>query len=302
MNPTPEIAPEIRGLLEEIVADPRSTIRLVPRAPLRQWFDRGESLRTADVARTRAERQLIEVHREELAWLLREAARIAYWKAPIRAHSPVEDHCIPDPTEEEPVWRKASARFLPYCREHLPEVGLLQACLSGIQPESAHALAVASLALAPREDTRFIVAASVPWETPHTGIRLLKRLASRPTGNQLRSLALLALAARLCVVGQYWHARALYRASRETEERPVVGRCYALNLSLLLAEQHEALEEAEGLQATEAENADVLQAALIIKEWSQGEPTAQREKARQLSLRISHDVAPSAATICEALQ
>jgi hypothetical protein len=60
MKSVPEIAPEIRSLLEEIVADPRSAIRLVPQRALRTWFDSSETVRASDIVRTNAERHLVE--------------------------------------------------------------------------------------------------------------------------------------------------------------------------------------------------------------------------------------------------
>ena len=101
MKDVPDIAPEIRGLLEEIVADPRSAMRLAPRRALRTWFDTDEMVRASDVVRTSAERHLVEVHREELAALLCEAACISYWKAPVLSNRPIgaEPH-LQDKTDD----------------------------------------------------------------------------------------------------------------------------------------------------------------------------------------------------------
>src|SRR5262245_49199710 len=111
MKDAPEIAPEIRGLLEEIVADPRSAIRLVPRRALRTWFDTGATVRTSDVVRTSAERHLVEMYREELAALLCEAAWISYWKAPVLSSRPTGvDGKLYNPTEREPDWRRRARR------------------------------------------------------------------------------------------------------------------------------------------------------------------------------------------------
>src|SRR5262245_40199519 len=106
MNDAPEIAPEIRGLLEELVADPRSSMRLVPHRPLHYWFDSDETIRQREISGTKLERHLLEAHRHELAQLLFEASRIAYWKAPIRCLRQLgpDGRPVPNATAER-LWR-----------------------------------------------------------------------------------------------------------------------------------------------------------------------------------------------------
>lgn len=301
MKPTLEIAPEVRGLLEEIVADPRSSLRLVPRSPLRLWFDRGESLRTADIAQTRAERHLVEVHREELARLLREAATIAYWKAPEFGHFPNdEEGGLLDPSKNEPSWQVRAGRFRASCRG-VGDTGMLSHCLSGIDAQKGHELAKASLALAPNDTARYCLAALVPSEMPRTAIVLLNRLLARLPDGESRGRVLFLLARRLCAVGQLQAARTAYLKACELGARRQVGLCYAFNLSCALGQRGEVMELSEELDSLADKEADVLQACEIIKHWASSRPDGERMETRAFVSTVIGGVSPAGQLLCEAI-
>lgn len=300
MNPTPEIAPEVRGLLEEIVADPRSTLRLVPRAPLRQWFDRGESLRTADVARTRAERQLIEVHREELARLLREAAKIAYWKAPAYGHLPNNpDGVLQAPLEAEPEWQDRARRYRVTCKGG--DTVLLERCLRGVEFDLGHELAMASLGLVPSDSTRLCVAALVPDSQPRTAAILLGQLTRRLSPGEERAKAFLFLGRRLCALEDLEASRDAYLAGSQPEHRPVVGLIYAINMSCALRDSSAALELSESLQGESDESSDIPRALDIIRDWSKRRPQADRRLTADFARELAQDLPPAGRLLCEAL-
>jgi hypothetical protein len=133
MKESPEIAPEIRGLLEELVADPRSSMRLVPKRALGSWFDSGETARAREISGTKLERHLIDAHREELAQLLCDAAMISYWKAPIASPLPIGPDGKPhNPASREPHWSLKVRAAIGLSRD--ADTDLLRGCLSGVRP------------------------------------------------------------------------------------------------------------------------------------------------------------------------
>jgi hypothetical protein len=211
MKDVPAIDPEIRGLLEEIVADPRSRMRLAPRRALREWFDTGETIRPREASVTKAERHLIEVHREALAELLREAAWIAYWKAPVFAHKPVaSDGRLYDPADLEPRWRERARVYIkePCLQDSL--VSLLAECLEGLTPARAHSLAMTSLTLVGNDKTRFYLALSVPWDRPRAALSMLRRLSHHRLPRSFSEKVLSCIGARLCAIDALREARAEY--------------------------------------------------------------------------------------------
>lgn len=272
MSDVPEIAPEIRGLLEEIVADPRSSIRLAPRRALRSWFERGEPIRTREVAATRAERHLIEAHREALASILRDASRIAYCKAPILAHLPVGLDGGPyDSTRAESRWRDGARSFNARAKEQSCTVELLRACLEQLEPRMAHPLATAALGLVPCDLNRLLFAFTVPWGQPRTSIALVQRLASHAQTASLRSQACINLGHRWCSIGQLGAARDRYREACAFEDT-IQGRIYAFHLSCCLHDQASALAEASELDDVATNAPDVVEAVRILREWCATRP------------------------------
>lgn len=301
MTPRPEIAPEIRGLLEEIIADPRSSLRLVPRAPLRQWFDSGESLRTADVARTRAERHLIDEHREELAMLLHDAAVIAFWKAPVMVHPPIGKGGKPvDPCDDEPSWQTRARKEV--ASRSGPDVVLLEQCLRGITNGLGYRLSQASLALAPNDRTRFCLSCTVPVDSPRTALGVLRRLASRRHVAVQQRLIAENMAKRLCSTGEYRMARDSYRQASSYGSTPQVGSSYALNLSCFLGEESEARKDARELAALVGpQDGEVGQAAMNIMAWIKTVDPRQVAASRALALRLLDSVAAPSRQVLEAL-
>jgi hypothetical protein len=211
----PEIAPEIRGLLEEIVADPRSAIRFAPRRALRSWFESDEILGARDVSRTRAEKHLIEAHREALAQLLYDAAKIAYWKAPELSLRPLGSDGRPySPHEEEPLWRLRAEKRLGCTRMVSDGAELLRKCLTDVSPEDGHALALASLGLVRRDETRVCLACHLMKNQPRAALVVFERTASRTTSARIRGLAWGEVGARLVSLGRLEEAKEAYWRSK----------------------------------------------------------------------------------------
>lgn len=79
----PVFSPELEGLLREIAADPGSRLLRVPRPKVvAGYLDRSLVSRDAARASTLAEKELLRVHREELALALREACLVRFYEDP----------------------------------------------------------------------------------------------------------------------------------------------------------------------------------------------------------------------------
>lgn len=304
MKNVPEIAPEIRGLLEEIVADPRSMIRLAPRRALRTWFDTGETVRASDIVRTSAERHLVEVHREALAALLCEASWISYWKAPVLAHRPLgPDGELYSPTDREPNWRLRSKKAIHSASGSLPGVDLLRQCLEGVKPDHGCALAAASLGLVPRDLARYYFALSVPWSKPSVAISLLNRFAriARPATTRLD--ALLSLASRTCSLGLLREGRELYREASALSPKAPYGPICSFNLSCFLGEGATAEKEALQLGSVVGPHDPALIEELeLFKTWAKSRTEAEISKAKRVRESISSRIPEVAVMVCQTFE
>lgn len=300
MKDAPEIAPEIRGLLEEIVADPRSAIRLVPRRALRTWFDTGETVRASDVVRTSAERHLIEMHREELAALLCEAAWISYWKAPVMSYRPSgADGELYDPTEREPAWRERTKRAVATTPIASDGVELLRHCLTGVQPHRGWALGQASLALVPRDLARYYIALSVDWSRPSVAIALLNRFARRARPLSTKLEAVLSMAARACSLGMLKEARDIYReAGRIDPGSPCAWSC-SFNISCLLGDEKAANWEGNELARIASNDGSmVVEVHTILRDWIRTRSASEREAAASTARQLGDQALEATAVIC----
>jgi hypothetical protein len=303
MKDVPEIAPEIRGLLEEIVADPRSSMRLAPRRALRAWFD-GQAIRSRVASGTKLERHLVEVHREALADLLREAAMIAYWKAPILTHKPVgPDGKLYDPAELEPAWKERTAVHVQLAPHRDSAVDLLAGCLRGLSADQAHALATASLSLVGDDRTRLYLAKTVAWDKPRVALSMLNRFHARKPARGLADQALLLIGARLCALELLDEARSAYMRAARCESVAVYGRICAFNISCFLGDEKQALEEARELHRLTATDGEVLLAERdLLRAWAAARTPGALETARQTLARISPNLPDAAHVVSEAFQ
>jgi hypothetical protein len=301
MKDVPEIAPEIRGLMEEIVADPRSRMRLAPRRALREWFDSGETIRPSEVSGTKAERHLIAVHREALAELLREAAWIAYWKAPMYAHKPVgSDGRMFDPLEREPDWVGRAAMHARLARDRDSSTGLLAQALEGLTADQAHDLARTSLSLVGSDRTRCYLALTVPWEGPRTALSVLRRVLNRKHDRTMVDRVLLHVGVRLCAIGDYAKAREAYQSAAKGEEA-LHARSYAFNLSCFLGDERQAIEEGRELSRHATPDSEVLLSLRdLIRTWVKTRNARELACARRVVATASERFSPAAHVLTEA--
>jgi len=301
MKDVPEIAPEIRGLMEEIVADPRSAIRLAPRRALSTWFDTGETVRASDVSRTKAERHLVEAHREELAALLCEASWISYWKAPVLSYRPVgSDGKLYNPTEREPEWRRRAEPEVGLSHDGSTGIALLRRCLVGIQPRQGLDLAQAALSLVPSDKTRCYVALNSQWSTPGRAIMLFRRIALRAQPADLRPRILDTLGSLTCSLGLLAEARESYRGSSALDPRSPYGWACAFNLSCFLGDATAAREEGAELgKAVGPRDPRVLELRDLLRDWGKARSERELLEARSVIQRITDQIPDAARELCQ---
>lgn len=304
MKDIPEIAPEIRGLLEEIVANPRSAIRLAPRRALSSWFECGEAIRATDVSKDKAARHLVAAHREELAALLREASWISYWKAPVLTFRPTGGDGVPyHPTQREPEWTRRAKQVARGPADHSTSVELLRSCITGIKPKQGWVLAQASLSLVPNDKTRFNVALSAQWTTPRTAIVLFRRLATLSQTPAFKALVLQSLGTQACHLGMFADARRLYRSSSDLDCHTPYSLGCAFNLACVLGDVAQAREEATefgALFGTEDPRVNELRDLLL--EWRKARSMRELEKARMVVSRIGEGIPNVAKTLCQGFE
>ena len=280
------------------MADPRSSLRLVPRKPLKSWFDSGEMLRARDVSGTKAERHLVDAHREALARLLLDAAQIAYWKAPVMSHRPMNsDGQLYNPADGEPAWKARTDLRVRVAREDSPCLRLLRQGAEGLDSHEASSLARASLSLAPRDGTRCFIVHVIPWDRPRTAVAYQHRLLLRARSAALRSAILLALGARLCSIGLFEQAREAYRSSSRQDSGSPHGRCSAFNLSCVLGEEAAALEEgAELARLVSPGDPRLSDVRDLLRDWSRTLGSGHRTALMGTIARVSNRL-PEAARV-----
>lgn len=252
MSPIGHIDPELHGLLDEIVTDPRSALRLTPRKALSGWLFSDERVRPPPSA-TRAERHLLEAHREALAELLIQASRVAYWKAPSMGISVASPHGsrIPRVTEE------ALEGLIAAESRQNPELdssfgALLRA--SPLRAEMALDLARASLALVPSDEARYAIAVALPESEPDGAIRILEMLVVKQEkkDNELACRILSSLGSRHASARRFDLARSTYVRCRDRTAVAVFAEYSVANLSFYLGEPDGAREAARRIAADPA--------------------------------------------------
>ena len=179
--------------------------RITPRRAL-------ATLHVGEVSGTKAERHLVAAHRESLARILYEGARIAYWKAPGLALRPLGMDGMPfDPAQGEPDWRTRVGRMVRRSSPQAEGVQLLVQCMDGIRAEQGYALARASLTLVSREEVLFLLGSFLSTTQARTSLRIFERIALTTAVKATRDRAWGELGRTLCSLGRLAEARDAYR-------------------------------------------------------------------------------------------
>lgn len=299
MTEPPGPSSEVLGLLREITENPRSAIRLVPRRPLREWLD-GETVRPSEVSRDRAVRHLVAAHREELAQLLYDAAKIAYWKKPSMSHVPVRarSEALQD---LERACRKRADWEAKWGNED--ERDLLVQCTGDIRASLCPTLAAASLALVPRDDARLYLAHGLKMSKPRSALSLFEWIACHTKNTITRAAAHSGAAGRLCHLGSLDDAAATYEEEARATPESAFPWLYLFNLNCVLGRHRQALRASSELGGL-IKGADVMveEAADHVEQWLREQAQQVSEAARATVRAISDRLSPPAARLTEAYE
>jgi hypothetical protein len=285
MKPAFEIDPELRGL-EELVADPRSSLRLVPKKPLRYWIDSNEAVRPREISATKLKRHLIEAHREELALLLQTASLISYWKAPVLTIWPPDENGKPyDPLALEPGWRLQVRRLDSTGGLNHPLL-LLGGSDQGIEAGSAYELARASLMLVPSDKTRCYLGLATPWTKPRLSLFIFERVLARTQSDSPRPAILTCVGRALCALRLFDSARDAYRAVGEGFLPSLVN---AFNLSCFLGDVQGAVSDLKRTRAALGTGTEGLRENVsLLCAWAKEQPISLRATAQRTADDVDH--------------
>lgn len=243
-----QLDPEIAELFREVAGDRKARLfSPVGCGDVPGLAALTEPIRATAVSRSKAERHLIQVYREEAAWLLLDAARSRSRTEPGSTLLTWFDARGERGPLASADWKRRARNLL---REGPPESlseFLRREALGGSsRAASALELAAASLRLVPTESARIGVAVSMI----HLGDlrRALKELnqalASRP-GAILESIALENIGTVMVRQGDYTRAVRFYRRSVEASEPRPDSMMQLLALACLVEQPRDALFAAE---------------------------------------------------------
>lgn len=195
MSPeTPFLDPEVKELVREVLADPKAKLlsaRSVADFPARAAFL--EPVRPSAIGLTTAERHLLRAYREEVAWILRNAAARALLEGPgQRPLTYVSESRSASPAPCEELVRRAAqaqeSRFRLTITEG--EASALGVVGTGGAPRVARYLARISLQLVPCDSARVCMAyASIQEGAFIAADELLQRVIESTSSETSRSVA-----------------------------------------------------------------------------------------------------------------
>jgi hypothetical protein len=214
--------PEIEGLLREIAADPRSTLLRVDRpAVVRGLFDRGLPIRAHATGLTSAERHLLQVHRAELAFMLRQACVSKLYAHPeakfrlIRNVAPGVRVEAPPPSH----WRRNLGHELRIARADGIEfegIELLQSCVAadGFARASVAQLAAASIRLEPTDQARIYSAVALMFDgDDRTAVDVFHRVIDATSSRRMQACAWTEIGDAANRQGRFGNAIICYRTA-----------------------------------------------------------------------------------------
>ncbi len=243
-NPAPIFDPEIQALLEEIVADPNSTLLRVPQARLSRWLTKREpAVSAGESLLTRAERHLVQEYRENVATMLqRGCTRMLLeevsWQTML--HRTMRGFEQPELPLEE-TWNTEVRHHVRSARKHehmQVASSLLERSIEVDQKPAPSQLAAASLRLVPRDETRIWLSLALGLEgQARSALRTVESVLNHRPSRENASIALEQKACLQFEKGDSAVARELYREAFFAEEnRPNPGLAW-LTFSLLLEDE-----------------------------------------------------------------
>jgi len=299
MRETPDIDPELYGLLEEITSNPRSAIRVIPRKAFSPWLEGSDVIQSGDIARHSAARHLVAAYREELAQLLLDAAKIAYWQAPLMSHAPIGQPTLQIATES---WSRRTR--IAIATESIEAAqSLLAHHLTAIRPESGSALARASLSLVPSDTARAYLGYCLKTSHPLAALRSFAFLAERARSVDMQARALRALGAVQCILGRFREALNSYQRSLQRQPGNCVALCSIVNLGCLLSEAGNVRHAASQLELLKSEDLLAVNAFLeLTSNWRRQLAPEAKVRAAQLARGLSKQIPPQARRVVESYE
>lgn len=302
----PEIDPELHGLLDEVVTDPRSALRRTPRHALLRWFGNPDSAHARPIDATTAERHLVAVYRESLAEIFRESALVAYYQAPFRSHPrrTLTGEPVPTGPLVESLRRKSrkAEEFASRWAERSPVHEFLALLRARLPDGPAVRWAEMSVSLAPTDFGRFVHAIALPVSQHHEAIGLLQRLGTEARGDQRLRDIHSQLAVRMAALGWNALARDQYDHAIACVPDSPGAYIYGFNLSIFMQDERAAVAYSRSLESLVVEEERIAQSIAIIAEWAHEQRPSDVAKARALAARIAGRLCPSLARLSGAWQ
>ncbi len=300
---TPPFDPEVQALLEEIVADPSSTLLRVPQERLSKWLTAREPpVSPREPLLTRAERHLLQAHRDYVAKLLLEGCILELIKGPIwktKIHTWVTVKETPAPREDQ--WRARVTREVrdPSISSAVQDDGRwLRRCLGEGPFPPASELAAASLRMVANDEARIWLGVALHREgQSKSALRALTDVVShRPSAPNERH-ARMDCGLVHFELGDFVQAVDWYSSAAMVDDASPIPLFSWMVSALQLGDERQSLAAAIRIHETVNANHPALMEFLELLRSVSPTPKCGR------FLRRVHDEVPSAArAITDALQ
>jgi hypothetical protein len=299
--------PEFEEVLREVASDPDSTLLRVPRPQVvRGLFERDEAVSVGVTCLSRAERHLIQVRRNELAWLLGEAAFYKLVEGPVSKE--FVSRYGPREEDRSPIQPAALQKRLLYAQAASSErdpslmaVQLLLECVRqplGGEPHVSQ-LAAASHRLQPTNRARLQIAVDMCIRNaPRTGLKLAKFVLSAHPSSEHVTRAWEAVALAYAKMGRIVEVHRAYRAGCTSDDPHTEAN--RLLFALQAGDRHDAVKSSsrlnDMLQGDSPSIAWYVETRLrrrLEGEWAPTKPGAELAKSMMdkfdgVARRIAH--------------
>lgn len=243
--------PEFEAILREVAADPHSSLLRVKRPQvLGELFDQYSPISTQATGLTKAERHLLQVHRNEIAWLLRQACLIKLIEGPSskrfvsRFAAPGKEVTLLAPAEMEASVRERRERSsdLEECTHGLDLLAQCVADRRGEEPRVAE-LATAAFRLEPTDQARLMVGYDlVLREEARSSLRLMRRVLMNDPAERDAARAWACVGMCFTDMGDLTSAHQAFREGSSQSEPEILNSLLRLVFGLQLGMEADVLD------------------------------------------------------------
>lgn len=286
----PDFDPEVVALLDEVAADPNSTLLRIPKGRLLKWVGRPEEIVSPSGSHlTKAEKHLAAAYREEAAWVLLQACIAGLRRDPL-LFSTVE----PDPKLVQRRARHLSGN------EYLSASS--QAALSQLNTQDAFdaaRLGTAAMRLVPNDTNRNALAVALLPKGQHVGaMRLLTRVLVGEPDTTQRSQAWENMAKVWTIRRDFAKSFECNRMALQSAPSTIRLLVWCLTSALQAGHEPRARDCVSELEKHPAlADIDQISSALsLARETGGWSPTAA---SRMLSERLRGEVAQPVREVCD---